>query len=156
MDLGSYLEHLPDFLLRQVHVEFVEQLVNLPDAQGAVSVFVSLRESLLQPCEMTVKGETSSIRWTFTVVCLVSITTEDPTQRWPQPITCLHLTLSSATSSLTPTNSCPFTSSTNLLFLRSSSNLSILLLISSLGPLSTSKQSQPSIYDFISTSTLSH
>lgn len=43
----SYLEHLPDFLLGQIHVEFVEQLVNLSDAQGAVSVFVSLRESLL-------------------------------------------------------------------------------------------------------------
>lgn len=45
----TYLEHLPDFLLGQVHVELVEQLVNLADAQGAVSVFVSLRERLLQP-----------------------------------------------------------------------------------------------------------
>lgn len=43
----SYLEHLPDFLFGQIDVEFVEQLVNLSDAQGAVSVFVSLRESLL-------------------------------------------------------------------------------------------------------------
>lgn len=43
----SYLEHLPDFLLGQVDVEFVEQLVNLADAQGAVVVFVSLGERLL-------------------------------------------------------------------------------------------------------------
>lgn len=46
-EFRSYLEHLPDFLLGQIHVEFVEQLVNLSNAQGAVSVFVSLRESLL-------------------------------------------------------------------------------------------------------------
>lgn len=45
----SYLEHLPDFLLGQVDVEFVEQLVNLADAQGAVVVFISLGERLLQP-----------------------------------------------------------------------------------------------------------
>lgn len=53
----SYLEHLPDFLLGQIDVEFVEQLVNLADAQGAVSVFVSLRERLLQPRDAAVKGE---------------------------------------------------------------------------------------------------
>lgn len=51
----SYLEHLPDFLLGQVDVEFVEQLVNLADAQGAVAVFVSLRERLLQPRDAAVK-----------------------------------------------------------------------------------------------------
>lgn len=43
----SYLKHLPDFLLGQIHIEFVEQLVNLSNAQGAISIFVSLRESLL-------------------------------------------------------------------------------------------------------------
>lgn len=52
-----YLEHLPDFLLGQIDVEFVEQLVNLADAQGAVSVFVSLRECLLQPRDIGVKAE---------------------------------------------------------------------------------------------------
>lgn len=53
----SYLEHLPDFLLGQIDVELVEQLVNLSDAQGAVSVFVGLGERLLQPRDAAVKAE---------------------------------------------------------------------------------------------------
>lgn len=56
------MEHLPDFLLGQIDVEFVEQLVNLADAQGAVSVFVSLRERLLQPRDAAVKAEHAGLK----------------------------------------------------------------------------------------------
>lgn len=45
----SYLEHLLDFLPRQVDVELVEELEDLADAQTAVAVLVGLGEGLFQP-----------------------------------------------------------------------------------------------------------
>lgn len=48
-----YLEHLLDLLSRQVHVEFVQKLKNLVDAQTAVAVLIGLGERLFQPRRKT-------------------------------------------------------------------------------------------------------
>lgn len=48
-----YLEHLLDLLSRQVHVEFVQKLKNLVDAQTAVAVLIGLSERLFQPRRKT-------------------------------------------------------------------------------------------------------
>lgn len=47
--LCSYLEHLLDFLPRQVDVELVEELQDLADAQAAVAVLIGFGERLFEP-----------------------------------------------------------------------------------------------------------
>ena len=42
-----YLEHLLDFLPWQIYIEFVQELKDLADAQGAISVLIRLRKRLL-------------------------------------------------------------------------------------------------------------
>lgn len=47
--LFLYLEHLLDFLPRQVDIELVEELQDLADAQTAVAVLIGFSEGLFQP-----------------------------------------------------------------------------------------------------------
>ena len=54
----AYLKHLSDLLSGQVDVEFVEELVNLSDAQSAIPILVCLRKGLLEPHE-------AMLRWSY-------------------------------------------------------------------------------------------
>lgn len=51
MSVNPHLKHLLDLPARQIDIQFVQKLVDFIDVQQAVSIFVSLLEGLLHPCQ---------------------------------------------------------------------------------------------------------